>query len=516
MNKLKYIIPLLYFWPISLFAQYPSIDNLTIVPSQPDGCDTVEVVVEGQVQNTAISVSSSSANVSGNQTDVVVYFKSQGIGNPTFVSYSETVQVGALPSGVNDLHAEARYQGSVTDSGDTTFKVQSCCNVTSQVALSSDTVCAGDTITASKTNTQGQSITWLVEGITLDSSQTIIPLSFPDSGQRIISLVTSNASCSDTASDTLTVHPLPYSTTITRNNGMLMAPQAEDYQWLFNGQPLPADTSRTITPAQEGDYRVIVTNQYGCSDTSSIQSINCAGLAQFGLSTDEVCVGDTVTATKTGPDTLAFRWLVNGIEQDSGNTVLDFAITDTGEQMIELVVDGFACKDTMQDTLMVHPYPPKPPINQPNTTELHASPSMAAGYQWLKDGQQLAGETSQILNWQQYGKGNYQVAVTNQYGCTDTSESFQVNFNNLAKRTTGSLSIYPQPASDIMVVSWRNWSEQPETIRIYNNEGKTVYKKQQFTNGEQVEVDLHHVPAGLYFIRVETQEKVSNWKLLVR
>jgi PKD repeat protein len=47
---------------------------------------------------------------------------------------------------------------------------------------------------------------------------------------------------------------------------------AADYQWFFNGNPI-GDNSNEFTPAQDGDYYVIMTNEAGCTDTSGILTL---------------------------------------------------------------------------------------------------------------------------------------------------------------------------------------------------------------------------------------------------
>lgn len=49
---------------------------------------------------------------------------------------------------------------------------------------------------------------------------------------------------------------------------------ATSYQWLLNGTPLiPAGQTQSFTPTQNGNYSVVLTNSFGCSDTSNVISI---------------------------------------------------------------------------------------------------------------------------------------------------------------------------------------------------------------------------------------------------
>ncbi|GIV32736.1 MAG: hypothetical protein KatS3mg031_0271 [Chitinophagales bacterium] len=61
------------------------------------------------------------------------------------------------------------------------------------------------------------------------------------------------------------------------------------YQWLYNGNPLPGDTLQNYTATQNGNYAVVVTNSFGCSDTTGQLQLslhNCA--------TDSFCADLTI------------------------------------------------------------------------------------------------------------------------------------------------------------------------------------------------------------------------------
>lgn len=86
--------------------------------------------------------------------------------------------------------------------------------------------------------------------------------------------------CSDTASITVEVKPLPIRTIAL--NGMLLTSNQNGagYQWLdcnANRIPIPGATSQVYTVAKSGDYAVII-NLAGCSDTSDCMRVNAIGL----------------------------------------------------------------------------------------------------------------------------------------------------------------------------------------------------------------------------------------------
>ena len=72
--------------------------------------------------------------------------------------------------------------------------------------------------------------------------------------------------------------------TISMADQVLIAQEvATEYQWLLNGNNIQGETSPTFQPVINGNYSVEVTNQYGCSATSSIFQLLDVGLADYTL-----------------------------------------------------------------------------------------------------------------------------------------------------------------------------------------------------------------------------------------
>lgn len=72
---------------------------------------------------------------------------------------------------------------------------------------------------------------------------------------------------------TVSVSPLP-TATITATDTLLISNPASQYQWLFNGQPIPGATAQTHIAEANGDYKVRAFNANGCSQISNTITIN--------------------------------------------------------------------------------------------------------------------------------------------------------------------------------------------------------------------------------------------------
>ena len=73
---------------------------------------------------------------------------------------------------------------------------------------------------------------------------------------------------------------------ITRNGDSLQTGNFSSYQWLLNGAVIVGATQQNMMFTQNGNYSVVVTNVFGCSDTSEAITVTGVGITENGLTTD--------------------------------------------------------------------------------------------------------------------------------------------------------------------------------------------------------------------------------------
>ena len=144
------------------------------------------------------------------------------------------------------------------------------------VTLTADlqTICAGETVTL--TGEGAASYTWSggadSTGITTASASPTATTTYTVTGIAL--------GCSDTASVTVDVNPLP---TVSAIANVLTADQAGAlYQWIDCGNanaPIANETNQSYTALVSGTYAVIVT-QNGCTDTSACFTFTSVGMAE--------------------------------------------------------------------------------------------------------------------------------------------------------------------------------------------------------------------------------------------
>ncbi len=89
-------------------------------------------------------------------------------------------------------------------------------------------------------------------------------------------LLTTSKGCDSTLSLTITLNVLPVPLIVSTGNELSTGTYSA-YEWLLDGGST-GQTSQTITAVEEGNYKVVVTDANGCSDTSSVYSVATTGV----------------------------------------------------------------------------------------------------------------------------------------------------------------------------------------------------------------------------------------------
>lgn len=74
------------------------------------------------------------------------------------------------------------------------------------------------------------------------------------------------------------------------------------------------------------------------------------------------------------------------------------------------------------------------------------------------------------------------------------------------------LSCYPNPVQDILHISSSIAAEHIVLMSVLNMQGKTLWQQQQFSSS----ISLHHLPAGLYTLRLQTAHNIYFQKFIKR
>jgi len=211
------------------------------------------------------------------------------------------------------------------------------------------------------------------------------------------------------------------------------------------------DPATTVTLASVGGYDVF-TLKLSCSDTSS---------SRLAVTLD--C----------------------GEGYDFNGTVYTTAGT-----YIQVIPNAAGCDSTITLDLSYNPI--AVPTITVNEYTLGVN-GVYATYQWIKNDTAIPGATANTYAVTE--NAGYRVAVTNQYGCADTSEVYDVT--NVGIERTGGLAqhirVYPNPASDMLYIQ----SPVKVNVMLTDITGKVIREARGARN-----LSLKDLAGNLYLLQV--------------
>ena len=154
-----------------------------------------------------------------------------------------------------------------------------------------------------------------------------------------------------------------------------------------------------------------------------------------------------------------------------------------------------------------------PIITVTNTSPTLSANQSGAVYQWIdcdNGNAYLAGETNQVLDATTYGNGNYAVEITLN-GCVDTSACENVTGVGIKQNINNTVSIYPNPTSGVVNINLSN-NSTIVNYSITTIEGKVVEIEETSTNS--ISIDLSKEVNGIYFIKINTENSSTVYKLI--
>ncbi|MEP7318589.1 MAG: T9SS type A sorting domain-containing protein, partial [Panacibacter sp.] len=300
--------------------------------------------------------------------------KAYGAGTPVAIDpvtnlpdYSIPVNISGLSAGKHGVYFRSRdANGAWTLDDSMQFNITSTAAVPYIVvnSVAKKTVCAannvdvsfdakgnfaaGNIFTVQMSNISGSFANPVVIGSVNSRNSATVSCTIPSNttpgkGYRV-RVISSNVPVTGAIGlDTLTIGAVLATPTITANgplifcaggNVKLTSSNAVSYLW-NNG-----DTTKTITAANSGNYRVTITNNIFCTATSlpTVVTVNAIPVATISASgsTTNVCPGTTVTLTASQNN--SYLW-------SNGATTQSIAVTNTGSYSV-IVTNASGCKDT--------------------------------------------------------------------------------------------------------------------------------------------------------------------------
>ena len=282
-----------------------------------------------------------------------------------------------------------------------------------------DTLCYGDTSMYIATGAKfydwvevnkGESYIWTSS---VERKDTIL-ISPPGSILKYVVTGTDTNKCKSKDTVDVIVYPNPHTAIVgdddvCKGNSLSLSTAVgshdwpiEEYKWSTGDE----EERITVTPTEDAEYEVKVTDIHGCTATST-KTVTVHSLPSFQINSnkDAICPGQTVTLTASGAE--SYEW-------SSGQTTASITVNSAGTYTVT-GTDEHGCTATVSKTLTLRTLPTVTISGSDKLCpgeNLTLTASGAQDYQW-SNGQTSAAIVVEVA-------GIYSVTGTDSYGCSAT------------------------------------------------------------------------------------------------
>jgi gliding motility-associated-like protein len=333
---------------------------------------------------------------------------------------------------------------------------------------------------------------WIFDDGSIVTQQNPPAKAYKDAGSFIVKLLVDNNGCTDTISKSLLVHVKPI---VSLSSKQAMVCEGSDvsiiagggisYVWTpANGLNSINSAAIIAAPVANTTYTVSVTDSYGCINTDSAKIVVAHPFKMSLTSEAVVCKGKTIELKSSGAAT--YQWIGNTISLN--NTAIANPLVTPAQTAIYTVVgaDKDNCfTDTASIQVLVKPAPTVDAgqsveilMGSPHQLQPTAS-SDVQSWSW-SPAKYLSCTTCQSPEAKPVEPMNYQVTVTNGFGCTATdtvsiklfcSESRIYIPNSFTPNNDGVNDRFSIKGQGIRIVKY---------LGIYNRWGELVFERSNF------------------------------------
>lgn len=437
--------------PVSVAIGYLDGDGKPDLAVANSGENTVAVLVN----NCVATVNNVSATISGDQTIcsggvASLTFSATGSGLAT-ITYSDsqggvytatgnadgsafTATIASLSAGTHTFTIVVVQDATGSGPGSGSATVISFVTSTPVVtAGGSTTFCSGGSVTLNSSSATGNQ--WYKDASPI-AGATAQTYNATSSGTYFVAVSQNGCPAIVSATITVTVNtPASTPTIVANTNGtgtqdqacpeqplMLTAipSGATSYQWYKDANSITGETSSNLLVTTLGTYYVTATSN-GCTSVQSagyvVQNPTPGKPVLTAGGTTTFCSGGNVQLTSSSAT--GIQWYKDGSPIVSGNNQ-NYIANSSGSYMA--ILNALGCHSQASNPIVVTVNPPTPvptvTANGPTSFctggSVTLTSSSATTYQWIKDGNIIAGATSQTYNVT--ASGDYSVA-TSQNGC---------------------------------------------------------------------------------------------------
>ena len=367
------------------------------------------------------------------------------------------------------------------------------------VSASNGTICNG--ATANLTASGATTYSW-------NTGATTASISVTPTTTTNYTVVGTTTGCSNTKTLTVTVNALPNvastSATICAGaTGTITASGAATYSWNTGATTAILSAS----PSSNTVYTVTGTSAAGCVKTTTAM-ITVGAAPSISVNSSTICAGATVTLTASGVST--YTW-----NTSSNATSISVSPTSTSIYTVTGNLTGCAVGATQTATVTVNSLPvvtmgtvssPLCVANAPVTLVGTPSGGTFSG----------TGVVGSTFDPSVSGAGTFTVMYdytdANSCSAMDTKTVNVSLCTGITELSNTSISIYPNPAKDVINVMMDASIFNNTTVELYDAIGKLVIAEKVVNNNTTIRID--NLAKGIYTIRVISEGKQLSRRII--
>jgi hypothetical protein len=292
------------------------------------------------------------------------------------------------------------------------------------------------------------------------------------------------------------------------------------FQWLVDGNNIAGANGSNYTVRETGDYALLITDNIGCSfqtpplslviDSVDVPVIQSSGGSLIINNYALICPGSNVLLQTNDIPGYFYQWQLNGANIPGADTHIYYA--SAGGNYTVLV--GDSCDSEMSDTVRVLTL--ALPVQFVEVSDLtscdgnpitlssaNASAASPVTYQWYFNGQPIVGANDTFYD--ALASGNYYLEVSDNFGCTFGSESFDLVF--VAPLNT---EIFPSAATSFCV---------GDSVILFTDDFNVNYSYQWYLDSVAISgetsVSIFATEGGDYYLAVSYGSQCESFSNVI-
>ncbi|MAX82308.1 MAG: hypothetical protein CL843_19290 [Crocinitomicaceae bacterium] len=170
------------------------------------------------------------------------------------------------------------------------------------------------------------------------------------------------------------------------------------------------------------------------------------------------------------------------------------------------LTNASGCDSVVTLNLTLNPLP-TPTITQNGNT---LTTDAYSAYQWYFNGTAITGATNQTYTATQ--DGEYTVSVTDNNGCSDSSDAFNVTNTGINNLSETNIHLYPNPTSGKLTITAP--PTEQGSVTVYNVMGSEVFSLKT-ASLNNLGIDLSGQPQGVYLVKIMNKNTAWTTSIVV-